>query len=1050
MANKKAEILTMDGQVVSPITLATNVLLDDGRTAQELLDSRDESMFSPTIATSSSISKVGQGDNVDFSENVIDGAYKSCVLKGKTLVNYNAEGDDRNEYVCMPSVEGQNVTVNDTVEGKVKSAILKGQTLVNLLKQSNKITVNANGTWITNKTNMINNSMIKPSTTYTLITYVHNNTIADGNGYIVGVGGANQTNYIFTGNQIIPPQQTGVFKKLLTTKTDTSLDYRLQQVMYNNSTQGTIVFSQVLLEGDYTNADIPYFEGMQSVKLPVLKTTGKNLLSKESLRGYHQDIKEIDGWLIADNGDFGGNIISKALIEKGKSYTLSTRIKTFDGGTAHYCFSHHGENDFNYLGGNNPFNGVITFTATETTYIDVWLLRRGITGSVHYSDVQLEEGSVATSYEPYKTNILTVNEDVTLRGIGDVKDTLDCLTGELTQRIGEYQITGEENWQFSPGVRRLQIQNPTFIPNIKCGAFACDKLQAKQSNDGSLHSTNGTYYIGYTSDNWLRIILGEDLTSLEQGKEWLKANKPTIQYQLKTESIKTVVLSDNVLYSYKDTTHYTCSSEDGSLIPTLVIEEGVKYEAIIKPSTKYSVVFNRTEVASGLTVDLGGATVNVVSTTLGKNIVQITTLPTLSHNYVIFKGLGNVIKDAQVIEGDVVGDEPYFEGICDCKSPILSNIGKNLFDANEFKRVFGSNVEIGLDGTIVSLGDIKGGNHNLGFHSPINIALKPNTKYTLCLFNLNTSGQIIGVEGCLSTCNYELSMSNVAINSVGYKVFTTNSQNYKDGVSFKVITGATTGEKAQYQIMIVEGEVSHETYSPYKSNTTTFNQKDDKTIVLRSLPSGVCDTLNVETGEYVQRIGEVLLDGSEEWAVESYLSNDSCIYFKSNDTINITSNAATTTTVDVVVDKLGISSYTKQLTTKTRSYFQAWTSHFIGIERNSLETNDVNGIKRWLSQNPITVQYPLETPIITTIDLKQHPYAYKDGYISLSSNSEEVSLTPTIEYSLIANRLGQIQSNQKMVEKQQAQIDELESMVITNLVNTQYQQALNEIKLGVK
>ena len=68
----------------------------------------------------------------------------------------------------------------------------------------------------------------------------------------------------------------------------------------------------------------------------------------------------------------------------------------------------------------------------------------------------------------------------------------------------------------------------------------------------------------------------------------------------------------------------------------------------------------------------------------------------------------------------------------------------------------------------------------------------------------------------------------------------------------------------------------------------------------------------------------------------------------------------------------------------------------------------------------------------------------------MTSSSEEVSLTPTIEYSLIANRLGQIQSNQKLVEKQQTQIDELESMVVANLVNTQYQQALNEIKLGVK
>lgn len=41
-----------------------------------------------------------------------------------------------------------------------------------------------------------------------------------------------------------------------------------------------------------------------------------------------------------------------------------------------------------------------------------------------------------------------------------------------------------------------------------------------------------------------------------------------------------------------------------------------------------------------------------------------------------------------------------------------------------------------------------------------------------------------------------------------------------------------------------------------QSNTVTFDQKDDKTIFLRSLPDRTCDTLNVETGEYVQKIGE--------------------------------------------------------------------------------------------------------------------------------------------------------------------------------------------------
>lgn len=43
---------------------------------------------------------------------------------------------------------------------------------------------------------------------------------------------------------------------------------------------------------------------------------------------------------------------------------------------------------------------------------------------------------------------------------------------------------------------------------------------------------------------------------------------------------------------------------------------------------------------------------------------------------------------------------------------------------------------------------------------------------------------------------------------------------------------------------------------PYKSSILSFNQNNDKTIVLRSLPDGTCDTLNVETGEYVQKIGE--------------------------------------------------------------------------------------------------------------------------------------------------------------------------------------------------
>ena len=61
--------------------------------------------------------------------------------------------------------------------------------------------------------------------------------------------------------------------------------------------------------------------------------------------------------------------------------------------------------------------------------------------------IQIEEGSVATTYEPHKSNILSTPEDVELGSVGNVKDELNLVTGELTQRtdIRAYQEGDESN-----------------------------------------------------------------------------------------------------------------------------------------------------------------------------------------------------------------------------------------------------------------------------------------------------------------------------------------------------------------------------------------------------------------------------------------------------------------------------------------------------------------------------------------------------------------------------------------------------------------------------
>ena len=92
----------------------------------------------------------------------------------------------------------------------------------------------------------------------------------------------------------------------------------------------------------------------------------------------------------------------------------------------------------------NNNNGTNKNTTTFTTDNDVAYVKFRIHGidGVFLSDYknvqfQIEEGLTPTAYEPYKSNILTVNEDVTLRSNGDICDELNLLTGQLTQRIGE-------------------------------------------------------------------------------------------------------------------------------------------------------------------------------------------------------------------------------------------------------------------------------------------------------------------------------------------------------------------------------------------------------------------------------------------------------------------------------------------------------------------------------------------------------------------------------------------------------------------------------------
>lgn len=157
-----------------------------------------------------------------------------------------------------------------------------------------------------------------------------------------------------------------------------------------------------------------------SVKMPVLTTTGKNLFGSEiELGGYTGST----GGPYTDTGRVRSK--TKTLLKKG-TYTLSCE------NAINTIFSVWNiDNTFSVeVVSTKNFN---TFTFNEDVLVHIVI----VGGDLLDNKIQLEEGSTVTAYEPYKSNILTVNEDVTLRSNGNICDELNLLTGQLTQRIDE-------------------------------------------------------------------------------------------------------------------------------------------------------------------------------------------------------------------------------------------------------------------------------------------------------------------------------------------------------------------------------------------------------------------------------------------------------------------------------------------------------------------------------------------------------------------------------------------------------------------------------------
>lgn len=442
------------------------------------------------------------------------------------------------------SYEGQHIIATNALGGEATRAVLKGNTIVygNLLNYDldvERVYLTDTGTWGGTSTDTLNQTIPIDASHITF-------------SFDEKVGGA----YLRLGEFDV--NKSFIKRTLLNTSPITvELNPNTKYLVFSIDKSDTQYFvNPQVAEGTVATPYRPYQAGeLVSVKNPSLHTASKNLFNYqgEELSGYRS------------TGTRGGFVSHSGVnsytveVQPNTIYTISYSNATALG-LSHICYF---DENKAYISGESDIKDYSVRTLIpplNTKYIS-FPVGKTVT------NIQMEIGRVATSYVPHKSSTLTVNEDVTLRGIDDVKDELNLLTGEFTQRIGEIVLNSGENIKVQEGNSTLYAFYYDVALCKNLGKGLCSTLpmvNGHLASEGVFISGTGIINI-YVEKGKLSGGTLDDVTA------FLEENPITVQYELIEESVKTVELSGNRVYSYADTTYYDCYGSDNSLAPTLFI-----------------------------------------------------------------------------------------------------------------------------------------------------------------------------------------------------------------------------------------------------------------------------------------------------------------------------------------------------------------------------------------------------------------------------------------------------------------------------------------------
>lgn len=482
--------------------------------------------------------------------------------------------EDLNKIVDVtnPKIgEGYDVTINGSEEGVLNFEV-NGRTLQNLWGglanlPDNNFTIRrtSNNIRIHSRHNTVFN--LTDGKFYTVIFELYNvsgdtnNQITvsmdDGNtAFLPKIG--NIRNGVFIGGKTLSNYETANVKRLMF-YIDSNTDYGECSASIRNI---------VVLEGDYTNTPIetlPFVEGIQSVgdlvedesdvnfgKYKVeVKSVGKNLLNVSDLTF---------GKKIDDNG----NVII------GAEYQATTEIIKLRPNTKYVYSIENVSSSPNPLNGSRVFlydsvgnfnrafwlaTGNDKFTTDYKNYFIriAYSLKGGISDTTldNLQTAQLEEGTVATPYEPYHEDVKTYYLDEPLRSLPNgVCDTIE--KDKVVRRVGKVVLDGSEDESFeinNSSTTTTRLAFSTAIFGKPMGIAISDKFTNSSDSDERV-------WLGIaTGKVTIRIAKAKLLSENVSGfKTWLQANPTTVYYEL-AEPTEEQLPTVPMINSYNDVTH---------------------------------------------------------------------------------------------------------------------------------------------------------------------------------------------------------------------------------------------------------------------------------------------------------------------------------------------------------------------------------------------------------------------------------------------------------------------------------------------------------------